>query len=206
MSWNDFNQADAQRSFEVIPKGTLVKVRMTIKPGGFDDPHQGWTGGYATYSTNTGSVYLNAEFVVLHGEFAKRKIWTLIGLHSENGPEWANMGRSFIRAALESARNINPKDISPQSQLARQIQGFQELDGLEFVTKVGVDRDQNGDPKNIINVVITPDHKDYPKLMSGNPLATSKVAITPPPTVPPQVPPTQTASPTIPTGKPHWAQ
>jgi hypothetical protein len=45
-SWNDFN--DAQSNTNLIPKGTLAKVRLTIRPGGFDDPSQGWTGGYAT--------------------------------------------------------------------------------------------------------------------------------------------------------------
>ena len=40
--WNDFN--DAQSNTNLIPKGTLAKVRLTIRPGGFDDPSQGWTG------------------------------------------------------------------------------------------------------------------------------------------------------------------
>jgi hypothetical protein len=48
-AWNDFNDADSQQSgFDLIPKGTVVPVRMTIKPGGYDDPEQGWGGGYAT--------------------------------------------------------------------------------------------------------------------------------------------------------------
>ena len=52
-SWNDFN--DAKQNANLIPKGTLAKVRLTIRPGGFDDPEQGWTGAYATRGT-TGSV------------------------------------------------------------------------------------------------------------------------------------------------------
>ncbi|WP_108485571.1 hypothetical protein [Oceaniglobus ichthyenteri] len=44
-SWNDFN--DAQSNTNLIAKGTLAKVRLTIRPGGFDDASQGWTGGYA---------------------------------------------------------------------------------------------------------------------------------------------------------------
>ena len=47
----DFQDADPQQSgFDLIPKGTTVPVRMTIKPGGYDDPSQGWGGGYATES------------------------------------------------------------------------------------------------------------------------------------------------------------
>jgi hypothetical protein len=62
--WNDFN--DAQSNANLIPKGTLAKVCLTIRPGGYDDPSQGWTGGLATRGA-TGAVYLNAEFVVLEG-------------------------------------------------------------------------------------------------------------------------------------------
>ena len=37
MTYFDFNSASEQTSFDLIPKGALVRVRMTIKPGGFDD-------------------------------------------------------------------------------------------------------------------------------------------------------------------------
>ncbi|MDP2198999.1 MAG: hypothetical protein Q8K01_10485, partial [Sulfurimicrobium sp.] len=96
-TWQDFNDAEQQQGFDLIPKGALVKVRMTIKPGGHDDPAQGWTGGYATESFDTGSVYLACEFVVLEGPFAKRKMWSNIGLQSRKGPAWGQMGRSMIR-------------------------------------------------------------------------------------------------------------
>ena len=77
----DFQDADPQQSgFDLIPKGAVVPVRMTIKPGGYDDPGQGWGGGYATESFETGSVYLAAEFVVTAGDHAKRKMWSNICL------------------------------------------------------------------------------------------------------------------------------
>ena len=107
MTYFDFNSASEQTSFDLIPKGTLLRVRMTIKPGGFDDPSQGWTGGYATRNDNTGSVYLNCEFVVMEGEFARRKMWSLIGLHSPKGPEWANMRRTFVKAILKTPIVVN---------------------------------------------------------------------------------------------------
>mgnify|MGYP000499911118 FL=1 len=121
-AWNDFNDAEQQQSFDLIPKGTVAPVRMTIKPGGHDDASQGWTGGYATQSFETGSIFLACEFVVLDGEYARRKMWSNIGLHSSKGPAWANMGRTFIRAALNSARNIQPQDNSPQAAAGRRIQ------------------------------------------------------------------------------------
>jgi hypothetical protein len=105
--------------------------------------------------------------VVLEGEYAKRKLWSLVGLHGPNGPEWARMGRAFIRACLNSARGIHPKDESPQAQNARRISGFKDLDGLEFLGRVDWDKDQNGNDKHVVKTTIGPDHKDYAALM-GN--------------------------------------
>ncbi len=161
-AWNDYN--DAQSNPNLIPKGTLAKVRLTIRPGGFDDPSQGWTGGYATRGS-TGAVYLNGEVTVLEGPYAKRTIFTLIGLHSPKGPEWAGMGRSFLRGMLNSARGISDKDVSPQAQAARRIGGFADLDGLEFVAKIEHGTDAGGETKNEIRLAVTPDHRDYAQVM-----------------------------------------
>jgi hypothetical protein len=161
-SWNDYN--DAQSNPNLIPKGTTAKVRLTIRPGGFDDPSQGWTGGYATRGS-TGAVYLNGEFTVLEGPYAKRKIFTLIGLYSPKGPEWAGMGRSFLRGMLNSARGISDKDVSPQAQAARRIGGFADLEGLEFLAKIDTGTDANGEAKNEIRMAVTPDHRAYAAAM-----------------------------------------
>ena len=67
-------------------------------------------------SAATGAVYLDAEFTVLEGQYAKRKIWSMIGLYSPKGPNWANMGRSLVRGILNSARGISDKDKSPEAQ------------------------------------------------------------------------------------------
>ena len=169
-NWNDFNDAETQAgSFSLIPKGTLVPVRMTIRPGGYDDPSQGWTGGYATESFDSGSVYLSCEFVVTDGEYSKRKMWSLIGLHSPKGPTWGQMGRSFIRAALNSARNVHPQDNSPEAAAARRIQGFHDLDGLEFLARVEIEKDARGEDKNVVKVAIEPDHPQYAALMGVPP-------------------------------------
>ena len=166
-AWNDYNDADAQNNFDIIPKGTFAPVRMTIKPGGLDDHVRGWTGGYATRAKESDAVYLNCEFVVTQGEYAKRKIWSLIGLHSPKGAEWANMGRSFIRAILNSSKGLSDKDTSPRAMEARRIQGFADLDGIEFLAKIDVEKDQNDQPKNAIKIAVTPDHKEYCAFQSG---------------------------------------
>ncbi|OAI58923.1 hypothetical protein RSP795_22260 [Ralstonia solanacearum] len=172
--WNDFNDAGRQVTFDLIPKGTLLKVRMTVRPGGYDDPSRGWTGGWATESEHTGSVYLASEFVVLDGPFAKRKLWSMIGLYSPKGDEWSNMGRVFARAALNSARGVHPEDNGPQAQAARRIRDLGELNGLVLIGRVDIELDSRGDARNVIRQAVEPDHKDYLALMGGN---------TPPPNV-----------------------
>lgn len=202
-TWTDFNDAEQQQGFDLIPKGTTVKVRMTIKPGGHDDPAQGWTGGYATESFETGSVYLACEFVVLEGPFAKRKMWSNIGLQSRKGPAWGQMGRSLIRGLLNSARNVHPQDNSPQAASARRIQGFHELDGIEFLARVDVEKDAKGEDRNVVKLAVEPDHKDYAPLMGVAPKAPVSGSVGAPAPTAPQPPTTQ--RPAVP-GKPAWAQ
>ena len=192
MSWKDFNTAEDQS--DVIPKGTLVKVRMTIKPGGYSSPE--WEGGYASQNNDTGSVYLNCEFVVLEGQYARRKVWSLIGLQSPKGPEWGNMGRTLIKGILNSARGVLPQDTSPAAQNARRINTLQELDGIEFVARVDMEKDPQGNDRNVIKTIITPEHKEYAALMGRHVTAAS----------PPQGTPSGQSSSNIPVGqRPSWA-
>jgi hypothetical protein len=194
-AWTDFNDAE-HPAFAPIPKGTLLKVRMTIRPGGFDDPTQGWTDGWATRNAESGAVYLNCEFVVLGGPYARRKLWSLIGLHSAKGPNWAQMGRAFIKGALNSAQGLHPDDVSATAQACRRIAGFGDLDGLEFVGLVDWEKDAHGQDKAVIKTPIAPDHPEYAQIMRSVPVAPA--------------PPSSSTSPSsstaaVPT-RPSWAQ
>ena len=212
MSFFDYNDAAEQTSFDLIPKGTLARIRTAIKPGGYDDPAQGWTGGWATYSQDTGSIYLAFEGVVMEGPYARRKIWWNVGLHSPKGPTWQAMGRTFVRAALNSARNVHPGDNSPQAVAARRIGGFAELDGLEFAARIDIEKDAKGNDKNTIKAVIEPDHKDYAALMGvaakAGPSSGGHGGAPAMPSYPQPIAPTAPAPrPSgIPGGKPAWAQ
>ncbi|MEY3740443.1 MAG: hypothetical protein RLZZ192_1119 [Pseudomonadota bacterium] len=209
-AWNDFNDAEQQQSFDLIPKGTTARVRMTIKPGGHDDAEQGWTGGYATQSFETGSSFLSCEFVVLEGQYARRKMWSNIGLHSSKGPAWANMGRTFIRAALNSARNVHPQDNSAQAAAARRIQGFHEIDGIEFVARIDVEKDGRGDLRNVVRIAVEPDQPDYLRPDSAVAATPNATASAPATASYQTTPPVSKAAPqaTRPavSGKPSWAQ
>jgi hypothetical protein len=67
----DFNDAESNTG-DLIPKGTVAPVILTIRPGGTGD------GGWLTQSRNSPYQYLDCEFTVTAGPFAKRKFWTLL--------------------------------------------------------------------------------------------------------------------------------
>jgi hypothetical protein len=64
---------------------------------------------------------------------------------------------------LESARNIMPGDESPAAQTARQINDFDDFNGLTFRAKLKTEK--SNDPqykdKNQIKSIITPDMSEY---------------------------------------------
>ena len=159
----DFNDAKPQGVFDVIPKGTVARVMLSIRPGGYDDAERNYTGGWATRNANTGSIYLSCEYIVLEkGEYYGQRIWGLIGLHSPKSDVWGTIGRSFIRGILDSAQGFSAKDESMAAKAARKIKGFGDLNGLEFVARIDVERDkEKNEPRNVIKMVVTKDQKDY---------------------------------------------
>ncbi|WP_313349813.1 hypothetical protein [Paracoccus sp. (in: a-proteobacteria)] len=182
-NWMDFSDAEEQSTGDLIPHKTPVKVRMKIRAGSHNDPERGWTGGYATRSDKTGSVYLDCEFTMMGGKYNKRKVWSFVGLHSSKGPKWEAMGRSFIRAALESARGVRPNDSSELALKARQIGGLGDLDGLEFAALVEIQKAEEGSDfsdRNVIQTVLPVTHKDYADLMNGQGAAPAAVAASKP--------------------------
>jgi hypothetical protein len=158
MNSYDFNDADTQRNFDVIPHGTIATVRMTVRPGSAGE------GGWLRRSKDGGSEALDCEFVVLDGPFAKRKFWTLFtiaGTTPGHG-EAANISAGKLRAMLESARGIKPDDTSDAAKQARRIGSYGDLNGLSFIARVGVEPPQNGyKAKNRLDHVVTPDEKAW---------------------------------------------
>jgi len=77
------------------------------------------------------------------------------------------MGRTMVKAILNSARNVQPGDNSQAAQNARRISGFADLDGIEFLGKVDWDKDQNGQDKAVIKAAVTPDHTDNAAAMGA---------------------------------------
>jgi hypothetical protein len=150
----NFNNAPTQRSFEVIPDGTVATLHMTVRPGGAGE------GGWLKRSKNHDSEGLDCEITVVDSEFAKRKFWILFTLGGvEDGhAKAAEISRGKLRAILESAHGIRPDDDSDAAQQARRTTSYGDFNNMRFVGRIGVAPPQNGyKAKNTLDKVITPD-------------------------------------------------
>src|SRR5215469_17866274 len=158
MASYDFNVAETQRNFDVIPDGTVATVRMTVRPGSAGE------GGQLRRAKDGNSEALDCEFVVLDGPFAKRKVWSLLTVagSTPGHAEAAKISASKLRAILESARGIRPDDKSDTATQARCIGSYGELNGLSFIARIGVEPPQDGyKAKNRLDHVVTPDEKAW---------------------------------------------
>jgi hypothetical protein len=156
----DFNSAGEQRAFDVIPANTICTLQMTVRPGGAGDD------GWLRKAADGGSEGLDAEFTVVDGQFAKRKLWQLFTLcgttpgHAEAG----EISRNTLRAILESARGIRPDDTSEAAQAARKLGSWGDLNQIRFVARLGVRPPRDGySAKNTIIEVITPERTGWTK-------------------------------------------
>lgn len=158
----DFNDAPEQRG-ELLPAKTLAKVVMVFRPGGHGDG--GWLRSF-----DSGYEALDAELTISSSPYAGRKFWQIIGVGgpTEGHQKAGQISRALLRAILESARGINPKDESDRARTARQARGWQDFNELEFAVEIGIEKGKDGyDDKNKILRVLTPDHKMYQRVMAG---------------------------------------
>ena len=157
----NFNDAGLQTSFDLIPANTIAKVRLVLKPG--NDTQE----PLINHSKSGDASYLNCEFIILEGQYAKRKVFDKIGV--EGSDVWVNMGKARIRAILESAKGINPKDMSEIAMTARKINSSDELNSLDCVIRIGIERNRQGQyqDKNRVASIITPEHISYNQYMNG---------------------------------------
>jgi hypothetical protein len=171
----DFNTASPQRSFDVIPPNTIATLQITVRPGNVGD------GGWLRRSNDRLSEGLDLELIVVHGEFAKRRVWTLLTLRgtTDGHAEAARISQSKIRAILESARGVRPDDTSEAAVQARRIADYGELNNLRFIARIGVESATSGfKAKNTLEEVITPDRTDwhYVKQVAAHQAAKDSVA------------------------------
>ncbi len=156
----NFNTADEQRSFDVIPARTICTLHLKISAGGAGD------GGWLKLSADKASEGLDCEFTVVDGQYANRKLWQLFTLRgtTQGHDEARKISLATFRAILESARGIRSDDKSEAAEAARKVSGWGDFDGLRFVALIGVrPPTEKYSAKNTILEVITPERQAWTK-------------------------------------------
>ena len=131
----DFNDANDQRSIDVIPRGTICTLQLTIRAGGVGE------GSWLKQSADGRSTGLDCEFVVVDGPHIKRRLWErYVQSGTTAGQEEAvKISRGKLRAIIESARGIKPDDMSEQARKARTVE-LRDFDGLQFIARIGIEK------------------------------------------------------------------
>jgi hypothetical protein len=180
----DMNDAEPQRSGEVIPDGTFAKVTMALRPGGIDGQSE-IDRGLLKASNTVGSDVLNldCEFTIVEGPHAKRKFWqTLTASGGKVDEKGVSLGwkitKSTIRAMIDSALGLNPEDMSEAAKQKRVLRGLADLNGITFVAKIKVEPSNDsryGDANKLARVIL-PTEKEWQAVMQGQDVPASPTA------------------------------
>jgi hypothetical protein len=160
----DYTDAPPPRDNDLIPHGTVATVMLHIRAGGVGED------GALRRSKDGACEMLDCEFVVVDGQYAKRKFWENLILEgtTDGHAKSADINRGTIKAILDSAFGLKPDDVSPQARAAR-TKSLGQLDGLTFMAKISIEK---GRPKglntkdcwpdkNILAGVITPEKREW---------------------------------------------
>lgn len=159
----DFNDAESNSSFDLIPVGTTAPMVLTIKPGAKGE------GGWESSSDSSAYTWLSCEFTITAGKFANRKFWQNM-MVSGPSEQAVNITRSTLRGILESARQIKPEDESDDAKKKRIVSGYGDFSGLEFIGKIGIEKAKPGsgyEDKNKLLAPVPVTSKDYAAAKSG---------------------------------------
>ena len=161
------SQSSSDKDFELIPDKTVAPVRMAMR-------------GIKTTKAGDAQM-LDLEFVVTEGPHAKRRMWgnAMITSNGSKGHDTAvDITMRNVRGYLESAYGFKPSDESEAAIAARTIEDWPDLDGLEFVALIGIEKDKTGNypDKNVVRQAITPDSKDYAGFKPAKPRAAKKAS------------------------------
>lgn len=175
----DMNDAEPQKSGELIPDGAFAKISMTIRPGGIDG--QGDTDkGLLKASNSPGSDVrlLDCEFTVVEGVHARRKFWQVFtvsgGKVDEQGVSigW-KISKGTLRAMIDSALGLNPEDMSDGAKQKRMLRGLADLSGITFVGKIKIEpsSDERYGDSNKLDRVVLPTEAEWQKVINGEAVA-----------------------------------
>ena len=154
------------QEFSLIPVGTIVRAVLLVQQGDVEVPEFG-QGQWFKKSASTSAKWMNLEFTIIGGEFDRRKFWHSVFIDGDKlGPSGMPLAKEIglrtLKSIVESARNIDPADMSPQAQQNRNISGMMDLNGMELCVKVGVKKGTNGyKDNNQLMAALTPNNSEF---------------------------------------------
>jgi hypothetical protein len=169
----DMNDAEPQKTSELIPDGTFAKVTMTIRPGGIDGESEidrALLKGSKDPSSDVRMI--DAEFTVTEGRHARRKFWQNFtvagGKVDEHGASigW-KISKGTFRAMIDSALGLDPDDMSDAAKEKRILRGLADLGGITFVAKIKVETKEDYPDANKLDRVVLPNEPEWKKVMAG---------------------------------------
>jgi hypothetical protein len=171
----DMNDAEPQKTGELIPDGSFAKVTMIIRAGGIDGQAEIDQCLLKAPKDPTSDVrMLDCEFTVAEGPLARRKFWQMFtvqgGKVDENGVSIAwKISKSTFRAMIDSALGLDPQDMSEAAKQKRILRGLADLSGISFIAKIKVEASEDaryGD-QNRLDRVVLPAEKEWKLVMDG---------------------------------------
>ena len=171
----DMNDAEPQKTGELIPDGSFAKVTMIIRPGGIDGQAEiDQCLLKAPKDPTSDARMLDCEFTVVEGPHAKRKFWQMFtvqgGKVDENGVSIAwKISKSTFRAMIDSALGLDPQDMSETAKQKRILRGLADLNHITFVAKIKVEpsEDSRYGDQNRLDRVVLPTEKEWKLVMDG---------------------------------------
>jgi hypothetical protein len=172
----DLNDAEVPGDLEVVPPN-LYWLRVEVQPGAVADDH-------LLPAKNGYTLHLKLKCTVQEGNYAGFVAFDYITLRfdpagtgdpdlcpaplpqqAENYKTAVRMGRSKLRALLESAYRIAPDDHSEEANAKRRVKDndFLNLNGLVFYARVDVRKGTNGyKDSNSVDYIVTPGMPEWP--------------------------------------------
>jgi hypothetical protein len=157
----------------LAPPGVYC-LEITIVPGNAGE------GGYLRLAKNLRSLMLELICKIVGTEYAGHKIWDYITVEFDESNDQGlppldpnkldnyrtsvRMGRTKLRAIIDSAYGLLPNDDSDAAKAKRKLSSYGELHGLKFYAQVEERQGRDGyGPSNCVDFVVTPDLPGYPQ-------------------------------------------
>ena len=173
----------------LIPDGTIVRGILMFEGGDHVKPEFSQSARFFKKSQNTSAEWMPIAMTIVGGEYDRRKVWQNIFVHGDaidekTGVSKARLiGLNTIRDIVNSAHGLDANDMSPEAQAKRQINGVEDLQGMEVCFVVGIEK--SNDPqykdKNRIKSFLPANSPSFiPPNASGGALGAPTAAPMPP--------------------------